>query len=159
MLRNREMHLGFIYGTIADEDIMTIPIHTAIIQMIVPKVLIDTLDGASWEELSELPWIWGSKHCPFHLEMKKRLGKDFPPKNIMVVTDETVTMELVKNGQGACILRKENTKELIDSGLVHHHSEIDFEIPLSIAFLANRRKEPLIEATVTLIQGVFVDKP
>ncbi len=25
MLRNREMHLGFIYGTIADEDIMTIP--------------------------------------------------------------------------------------------------------------------------------------
>ncbi len=103
----------------------------------------------------------GEQALPFSFRDEKEARQRLSAKkNIMVVTDETVTMELVKNGQGgACILRKENTKELIDSGLVHHHSEIDFEIPLSIAFLANRRKEPLIEATVTLIQGVFVDKP
>ncbi|PLX68946.1 MAG: hypothetical protein C0603_04475 [Denitrovibrio sp.] len=159
MLRNREMHLGFIYGTLEDEDIMTLPIHTATVQMVVPKVLLESLDGVSWEELAELPWIWGSNNCPFHVEMKRKLGKNFPPRNITVVSDESVVKELVRSGQGACILRKEDTKELIESGLVNHYSSIDFEIPLSIAVIDSRKKEPLIEAAITLIQGIFVDKP
>jgi len=159
MLRSGEIDLGFIYGTIDDDDdVTTFPVHTAIVQMIVPKALMSSVEDATWEDLVEIPWLWGSSNCPFHIEMKRRLEKYIPPKNIIVVTDEFIVKELVKNGQGACILRKEDTKELLESGLVNHWNNSNFEIPVSVAVLSSRKDEPLIEAALTVARGLFVDK-
>ena len=158
LLRSGEIDLGFIYGTLDDEDVMTYPVHTAIVQVIVPKVLMNSTENATWQELSELPWIWGSNDCPFNTELKRRLERYVPPKKVISVSDEFIVKELVKNGQGACILRCEDTRELIESGLVTHWAGSNFEIPLSIAVLRSRLHEQLIDAAVTVARGIFVEK-
>lgn len=158
MLRSGEIDMGFIYGTLDDSDVTTFPVHTAIVQAVIPKALMESSENATWQELAELPWVWGSNDCPFNRELVRRVGKYVPPKKIIMVTDEVVVKELVKSGQGACILRTEDTEELLKSGLVGIWKGSRFEIPLSIAVLSCRLKEPLIDAALTVTRGIFVEK-
>lgn len=157
MLRSGEIDLGFIYGTLHHEDVICIPIYTTKVQIAVPKTMMRSLDGVTWKELSELPWVWGSSACPFNKELMRRLDRYVPPKNIINVADEFVVKELVKAGQGACVLRTDQVQELVTEGYANTLSDFALEMPVSITMLASRKDEQLINAALSVIRGLFVE--
>lgn len=155
LLRAGTIDLGFSYDTLSGKGITSVPLIMVPIRIVIPYSLLPDAEHATWEDLSNLTWMWGTCDCPFHRHLEKQIEHYLPPKKMINAVDESVVMELVQAGQGVGVMRQGYADQLAAEGIAHIWEQDYAIIPLCINTLSERESDPLIQATLNLIKGVF----
>ena len=155
LLRTGTIDFGFTYDTLSEPGITSIPLFMVPIRIVIPFSLLPTAEHATWDDIATLTWIWGTRNCPFYSHLEKQIDHYLPPKKMIIAEDESVVMHLVQSGQGVGVMRQGYADQLAAKGIVHIWEQDSANITLCINTLSERESDPLIQATLNLIKGVF----
>jgi len=156
-IKNKEIDLGFIFGKYK-----------------APKILINTLvdielcivGPSSWkkelnsiksvEELSKYSWIIPPEWCPFSNPLNYFFSQYniLPAKKIFADTEEMIN-NLVKMEQGLSVMLKEEAEKMIDGKELFILKDYMFNIDLSIAYLSEKLKNPIVETIYNYILEIW----
>lgn len=155
LLRTETIDLGFSYDTLSETGITSIPLFMVPIRIVIPFSLLPAAKHATWDDIATLTWIWGTSNCPFYSHLEKQIDHYLPPKKMIIAEDESVVMDLVQSGQGVGVMRQGYAEQLAAKEIVHIWEQDSANITLCINTLSERESDPLIQATLNLIKGVF----
>ena len=116
----------------------------------------DKIEQATIEDLSQLDWVYTRETCPFYL-LKEELfqASGFSPKKAVFVDSEDNIRAFIRAGTGLSLLREDDANKAEAEGWgVRWQGECPI-CPLSVAVLANRVREPQIEAWLQAISDIW----
>lgn len=154
-LKAGAIDLGFSYDILATPGITSVPLFMVPIRIVIPYKLLPNPEQATWDDLAELTWLWGTSNCPFHSRLKKQISQYLPPKKFINAEDETVVVGLVQSGQGIGVMRQSYADLLKAKGVAYTWKKDYTVLPLCINYLTKRENDPLLQATLDLIKGVL----
>jgi len=137
-LRSGEMDVGFRFGMwgeegIHDEYIASVPLTIAI-----PTGMAHRVKPGDWRGLAGLPWIYTFRGCPFHVAVRERMSSfGVEPNPVEQTVDENIMRELVAEGVGVAVLRKDDGKRLESAGQAVLWPET-LQVPLCLSYVAGR---------------------
>jgi DNA-binding transcriptional LysR family regulator len=107
------------------------------------------LAGASAALLGSFPWIITPGNCPFHAVATRFFTRHgIVPTAAALVDDESIIRSMVKNGVGLSFLLREDALGTSSEDRLAIWDQETLPLPLSIACLARRRQEPILQALV-----------
>lgn len=137
-LRSGEMDVGFRFGMWGEEGIhdefvapvtLTIAISTGMAEMVEP---------GDWKGLAALPWVYTFRGCPFHVAVRERMSSfGVEPNPVQQTIDEGIMRELVAEGAGVAVLRKDEGERLAKAGLAVLWPET-LQVPLCLSYIAGQ---------------------
>ena len=154
-LHNRKIDAGFVFGKVQDPLVHFLCIATVAVCAVIPASLAGGNPHMSIAELSNLPWLWSSHQCPFHVAFGAILqnqGIEVAP--VADAVDEDIVKELVKAGTGVGLMREDEGMDLERSGHALVWKGIKMQIPLNILCLEQRRKEKSIRFFMDLVSSL-----
>ncbi|MBN2646125.1 MAG: LysR family transcriptional regulator [Desulfuromonadaceae bacterium] len=154
-LHQEQLDLAFYYGLSKDPQIEQNQVCTVRTCVVIPHALSIHSGTMAWVDLAALPWIW-VENLPFFHSLQQKLG-DYRtvPNKAVIADDEKMVRELVVAGQGVAIMREDEGRILLEKGVATIWNQGWGEIPLSIGWLARRREEPRIKATLEIIRHIW----
>ena len=155
LLRSGAVDLGFSYDTLPEKGITSVPLAMVTIRIVIPNSLLTDPKHTTWDDLAALTWMWGTCECPFYRQLEQQIEHYLPPKKMINALDESVVVELVRSGQGVGAMRQSYADQLAAEGIAHIWERDLAIIPLCINYLSQKQSDPLIQATLNLIKGVF----
>lgn len=180
LLREGVLDAGFRFGLSGDEGIDEIPLADVPLCVVIPTRFVRngmTVRDFTWTTLAALPWLWTTCECPFHKLVADRMAEyGVRPRPVADALDEYIVREMVANGKGASVMRRDMGELLEEEGLAvvwdepdmfrNHSSDAvqpgrshrqpgPLSVPLSLACLARRRQDPLIQALVERAVAVW----
>ncbi|MFH0781184.1 MAG: LysR family transcriptional regulator substrate-binding protein [Pseudomonadota bacterium] len=146
-LEDRDLDLCLAFGPIPDH-FRRQEVRKVFLPLMVP------VSFGSKLELQRIPWIAGTKDCPF----KKKVEEFWEQKGITpetkILAKDSSQKELVGQGLGIGFLEPQDALALIDSGLAELHLRYLVEIPLSVVYL-EKVYTPIIEWLCTYVVGRY----
>lgn len=158
-LRRGDLDAGFLFGVQQVEGIVVEELARIGIRACGPSVWRDRIERATVEELAVLPWLWTSADCPCFADghdMFCRIGVE--PRKVLFSDSEDVMRELIMAGTGMAFLRQDMAEDLEACGAgTIWQAGPPLSMPLSIACLARRRNDPLVNAVIETARAVWQD--
>ncbi|UZP67990.1 LysR family transcriptional regulator [Desulfovibrio mangrovi] len=158
LLHERVLDAGFRFGISRDEGISETFLADVPLAVVIPTRFLKRVDKVSdftWKTLAELPWLWTTCDCPFHKLVADRMAEHgVKPHPVADALDEAIVREMVANGKGASILRRDMAELLETEGLAGAWDE-PLSVPLSIACLTARKDDPLIAALIQEVRSIW----
>ncbi|MFV0349399.1 MAG: LysR family transcriptional regulator [Halodesulfovibrio sp.] len=158
LLHERVLDAGFRFGISRDEGISETFLTDVPLAVVIPTRFLRRVNKVSdftWRSLAELPWLWTTCECPFHKLVADRMAEHgVKPHPVADALDEAIVREMVANGKGASILRRDMAELLEAEGLAAAWDE-PLSVPLSIACLSSRKEDPLIAALVQEVRSIW----
>lgn len=158
LLHERVLDAGFRFGISRDEGISETFLTDVPLAVVIPTRFLRRVSKVSdftWRSLAELPWLWTTCECPFHKLVADRMAEHgVKPHPVADALDEAIVREMVANGKGASILRRDMAELLEAEGLAAAWDE-PLSVPLSIACLSSRKEDPLIAALIQEVRSIW----
>lgn len=158
LLHERVLDAGFRFGISRDEGISETFLTDVPLAVVIPTRFLRRVSKVSdftWRSLAELPWLWTTCACPFHKLVADRMAEhEVKPHPVADALDEAIVREMVANGKGASILRRDMAELLEAEGLAAAWDE-PLSVPLSIACLSSRKEDPLIAALIQEVRSIW----
>lgn len=158
LLHERVLDAGFRFGISRDEGISETFLTDVPLAVVIPTRFLRRVSRVSdftWRSLAELPWLWTTCECPFHKLVADRMAEHgVKPHPVADALDEAIVREMVANGKGASILRRDMAELLEAEGLAAAWDE-PLSVPLSIACLSSRKEDPLIAALIQEVRSIW----
>lgn len=158
LLHERVLDAGFRFGISRDEGISETFLTDVPLAVVIPTRFLRRVNKVSdftWRSLAELPWLWTTCACPFHKLVADRMAEHgVKPHPVADALDEAIVREMVANGKGASILRRDMAELLEAEGLAAAWDE-PLSVPLSIACLSSRKEDPLIAALIQEVRSIW----
>lgn len=126
-LEDRELDLCLAFGVI--------PEHFR--KQTVCQVLLPLMVPVSWSsnlDLRRIPWIAGTRDCPFQKKVEEFWGQQGITPESKIFAKDSSQKELVGQGLGIGFLEPQDALALIDSGLAEREIRHLLEIPLSVVY-------------------------
>jgi len=138
-LRNGSIDLGFYYGNLFDSDIAEQLISNVRICVVLPNNLNTQEETLTWNDLTNLPWVWVDNEFPFYQALSKKIGPIAnTPKQIVTAANEQIVHELVVAGQGVALMREDEARPLAAEGRVKIWGKGWCDIPLKLGWLREK---------------------
>ena len=155
-VKNKEIDIGFIFGKNKSPNIKIKKLANIELCIVGPNNWKEELNSIrSVEELSKYPWIIPPEWCPFSYPLNYFFSQNkiIPTKKIFADTEEMIN-KLVKMEQGLSVMLKEEAEKIIDNKELLILKDYIFTIDLSIAYLTEKLKNPIIETIYNDIHSV-----
>lgn len=137
MLRQGQLDLAFLYGTISDPDIRFRKLSDVRFCVVIPVSLLSADQQLGWQEVAALPWVWVEQGSPpYDLLLREFSRHRLLPQQQVKTVDEYIVKELVLDGQGVAIMREDEARPLVDAGQLLIWQKGWLTLPLSLAWTA-----------------------
>ncbi len=155
-LKKGVLDAGYIYGLPDTKDVAAISLRKFNIVVAGPPQWEERLNGAGWEEVANMPWIWTPPSCRFSKIAARAFEKHFiKPLKITVADQEPVIQLLVKSGVGLALMIEEEAMEAKTHGELTVWDTVVDTIDLSFVYPFHRKNDPLLKAVVEGIREVW----
>ena len=119
----------------------------------------DKIVGASWEQITELPWVFPIPQCPYtqifeavFAQYQKR------PDDVAYASSEASLNALIKEGAGVSLMREDEAREWADRKMIVIWDKEIYSMPLHFAFLKSRENDPTIMALREVVRASWQKK-
>jgi len=138
-LRNGSIDLGFYYGNLFDSDIAEQLISNVRICVVIPNNLNVQEETLTWNDLTNLPWVWVDNEFPFYQALSNKIGPIAnSPQQIVTAANEQIVHELVVAGQGVALMREDEARPLANEGKIEIWGKGWCDIPLKLGWLREK---------------------
>lgn len=155
-LESGELDAGFMFGEVISEKLFASQLQQMEMVVAGPPGLAEQLARASAAELGGYPWIATPDDCPLQAVAAGFFSRHrIAPTQAALVDDESIIRMMVRNGVGLSLLLRQDA---LASG---HGEELAIwegerlTLPLSIACLARRQHEPVLETLLAVITELW----
>jgi DNA-binding transcriptional LysR family regulator len=155
-LPNGRIDAGFVYGEPPHKDITDLLLKRCNIRVVGPAAWEDRLNGASWEDMAAMPWIWTPPHCTFcAIATAAFETHNLKPVKVMIADQEPVVATLVTSGIGLAVMIEDEALEYRHAGKVAVWDEIVGTVDLNFVYNRKREKEAVIAAAIETVRAVW----
>jgi DNA-binding transcriptional LysR family regulator len=114
------------------------------------------IQGAGWEDIARLPWIWTPPNCTFcQIALDAFESRGLQPLRVTVADQEPLIRTLVGAGIGLSIMIEEEARLTQEQGRVAIWDEVLGTVDLGFIYPRRRASDPLVKALVEGIQHVW----
>lgn len=155
-VRKGHQDTGFFFGPNSLGGLHCIKLAEVPTAVVAPTAWADKVAQASIESLADMPWVYTKENCPFYL-LKESLFehcKTKPEKALFVDTEESIR-GFIRAEQGMSLLRKDDAEQAEKEGWGIRWTGQTPQLPLSVAVLANRSREPEIVAWINALEEIW----
>ena len=161
-VQSGELDASFFFGDAVDAEFFALPLRRLIYRVAAPAAWADRVDGAQWDEISQLPWI-GTPNISTHTRLVGDLfaQRSLPPPGASVqADDEKVITNLVVSGLGVALVRDDIARKLERAGDVVIWTRAAIDTELWFVCAADRTDEPIIAALLDIVRKTWkLDAP
>jgi DNA-binding transcriptional LysR family regulator len=152
-VRAGELEAAFVFGDLSSE-FAVLPLQSVDLFVVGPAAWKDRIEGATIEELADMPWIGVLQHCPYHPLMLRRFGPNFAKQaTVCSVDDEDTLLAMMAAGKGLCLVREDQAQQAEAQGYACVWRKEAMPIDLSFVTLRARSQDRVIRAlTETTMQ-------
>lgn len=146
-LGSGELDLGFVFGEVGRDTLTAQRLGSLELVVAIPPRWAEELEQGDWPDLARFPWVYSDKYCPFQVITDRLLEQHgLKCARVTATNDEGAKQALVTAGLGIAMLLEAEAREATARGeLAIWHGEPP-SAELSLACLATRRDDPLLEA-------------
>ncbi len=153
-LEDDVLDAGFIYGVNESSAISTKCLKTFELALVGPAAWRDKLENCTLKELGGMPWILTPDDCPFNMVTSELFEKNgIKPDEVALVDQETTIRSMVKSGAGLSLILLDDVRNNPDAYCIFPTERLT--MPLSIAYLERRSKEPIIKSLVSILSSIW----
>lgn len=155
-IRSGILDAGFIYRNQVNEGLAVTSLKMLPVRVVGPIKWQRRLNGANWNEIAQMPWIWAPAQCIFD-----RIGthaftqRNLQPFKVAVADQEPVISNLVTGGIGLGFMMELEAQALARKGLVSIWKEPVGEVELCFVHAAKRNDDPLIQAVLSIVKEIW----
>ena len=155
-LESGELDAGFMFGEVASDRLFASELQEMEMVVAGPPEFAAQLARASAAELGGYPWIITPDDCPFNVAASRFFARHgIVPTQAALIDDESVIRLMVRNGVGlSLLLRQDALGSSPGEGLAIWEGE-RLALPLSIACLARRQHEPMLQTLLAVITELW----
>lgn len=149
---------GFIFGACHREDLGIVELGGQRIVLVAPAAWRGKVEGACWEELVGLPWVWQYETCPYRIEAErffKRSNIKIPDSVYMADQDAT-TLAIIASGIGVGLIKEQDAQKAQDQGKVIIWQDGDLTIDLRFVYRKDHSEDPRIQAVIEVVRKIWV---
>lgn len=155
-VRRGVLDAGFAYGDVCGEGVRALILAEVSFRVVGPADWAGRLEGADWEDLAAMPWVWMAENCPF-LDI---LGRQFSelglkPRICIEADHEDILRELVIAGEGLTLLRENEALAWSRRGLLAVWPGVPLSLALSFVCRTTRRDEPVLRALLDVVEATW----
>lgn len=153
-IRNNSIDAGFYTDTgVIHDDLTSLDVDQFGVYLAAPVDWIKQVDSINWQELKTLPWICpASNTCCGRVAENLFEQEKFRPQKIVNVDQEKVTRTLIAGGVGLGFLHADTALDAAAKGEVVLLGDIQQQVKVKFAVVAERMREPLISAVFELAE-------
>jgi DNA-binding transcriptional LysR family regulator len=155
-IRNQSLDAGFYTDTgLIHEDLKTWDVDQFGVYLAAPIDWIRNVDRINWQEIQNLPWICpASNTCCGRVAENLFEREKFRPQKIINVDQEKVTRTLIAGGVGLGFLHADTALDAAAKGEVVLLGDIQQQVKVKFAVVAERMREPLISKVFELAENL-----
>ena len=153
-IRNNSIDAGFYTDTgVIHDDLQTLDVDHFGVYLAAPVDWIKNIDKIDWQEIKNMPWICpASNTCCGRVAENLFEREKFRPQKIVNVDQEKVTRTLIAGGVGLGFLHADTALDAAAKGEVVLLGDIQQQVKVKFAVVAERMREPLIKAVFELAE-------
>lgn len=119
----------------------------------------EQLKHANTADLANLPWIYPEPLCIYHKLINHIFADTKQPEWITSSADEGSTNALLRAGVGLAFIRDDEADTMLKKGEIVVWPGEAFSLPLRLAYLKSRKKDPVVKALIEVIIEQFCPIP
>ncbi len=160
MLRQGQLDLTFLYGTVADPDIRSQKLADIRFCVVIPNNLLAPKQELDWQDVAALPWIWVEQGSPPYDALLQEFSRyRLLPQQQVKTVDEYIVKELVLDGQGVAIMREDEARPMVDTCQVIIWQKGWLTLPLSLAWAARDEEKLQVRTAREVINYLWRPLP
>jgi DNA-binding transcriptional LysR family regulator len=151
--------LAFTYTKPNDKKIEIRHIDSIEMAVVAPLIWKEHYENATMNDLTKLPWIWTSDHCPI-CELQKDIFAEFgcKPNKAVVVDQEAAILKLVSEGVGLGIMPMLKAINVAEKYKLVPIRKLDKKLSLSLIYLKKRGQDQKISILLNVIEWLWEAK-
>jgi DNA-binding transcriptional LysR family regulator len=155
-LESGELDAGFIFGEVASERIFYCELRQMEMVVAGPPRQKEELKRIAAKQLGSYSWIITPDNCPFHEVAASFFDRHgITPLQAALVDDESIIRMMVKNGAGLSFLLRQDTLGTSPEESLAVWDKEPLTLPLSIACLARRQHEPILQTLLAVLSELW----
>jgi DNA-binding transcriptional LysR family regulator len=155
-LQNGTLDTGYIFGASPCEPVVSRCLATVELVIAAPKSWESQTANADWKDIADLPWIYSTIYCPFQVIIDDLFKQhSLKCRHAVQSEDELTKCELVSAGVGLALLEKQEAEDAAEAGKLTIWKTDPIQCELSLAYLGERRQDPLVAALETEVLRIW----
>ncbi len=149
-----ELDAGFFADSgSTSPELFKLPVDSFGVYLAAPPAWVANPKSFDWSVLAAMPWICPAPNsCCGNVAEQLFQRHKFRPQKQINVDHEKVTRSLIAGGVGLGFLHADTALEAQEKGEVVLLGDVQQQVPLYFAVLAQRQQEPLIAAVLTTLR-------
>ena len=155
-IKSGRIDAGFFYGDCTSRQVEYISIASYDLNIVYPKAWRAEIENSALEKLTEFPWIWTSKGCPFsRISLSCFEQKGFTLNKVMYVDDENLVGRLVQSEVGCSILASPIAEKLRRLDMLNIWGALDTQVSLNFGYAKENRNAPEITSLKSALTEIW----
>jgi DNA-binding transcriptional LysR family regulator len=152
---------GFCLGdTSAAQDMASLQLALPMYCVVGPAQWAEKIGAADWAALAAMPWVGTPRRSSQHyltslIEQQHGLAFNF----VVEADQESSMIDLMRTGVGLCLMREELALQAQHRDEVAVWPGVRQACPLSFVYPAGRAEEPVIDALLQVLRGIWALTP
>lgn len=147
---------GYVYGDPALAELEAITLRQVNVVVVGPAQWKKKLDGADWDQVAQMPWIWTPPNCNFNRIAGQAFeSRNLTPNKVTTADQEPLINTLVSSGLGLALMIEEEARDAMADGRVTIWDKRIETIDLSFVYSRNRASEPMVKAIIKTVCKVW----
>ena len=118
----------------------------------------DKMENASRDDLAKLPWIYPEPFCIYNKMIETVFVDTQLPESVISAASEDSINALLRSGVGLAFIRDDEADAMLKKGEIVVWSDESFTLPLGLAHLRSREKDPVVNALRETIINKFTER-
>ena len=155
-VRDGDLDASFYYGDRVHPDVASVSLRPMIYRIAAPFAWRDEIEGATWETISQMPWIMAppiSTHRALASSLFATRGG--APAKLVEADNEAVLRSLVVAGVGIALMRDDIARDAQAASEVCVWSDVELATSLQFIYPRARGDEPVLAALRSLIDDIW----
>lgn len=147
---------GYMYGDPAIAELEAITLRQVKVVVVGPAQWKKKLEGADWNEVAQMPWIWTPPNCNFSRIAGEAFGRrNLTPNKVTTADQEPLINTLVSSGLGLALMIEEEARDAMADGRVFIWDQRMETIDLSFVYSRKRASDPMVKAIIEAVCKVW----
>ena len=147
---------GFVYGDPGLPELDVLPLRSFNVVVVGPADWAEKMQGAGWEAIARMPWIWTPPNCTFcKIALEAFESRGLQPLRVTVADQEPLIRTLVASGIGLSVMIEDEARYAQEQGRVAIWENVLGTVDLGFIYPRRRATEPLVKALLDGIRQVW----